>query len=500
MATLNLGRVGFVNKGTYSDTTPYKINDVVTYNRGTYACIEANTGNLPTDIAYWQVWVENTAPSNTGEGATGTWNIDITGSASELNNKVESITVISNTLVERDINGNINTNTVNISEAATSDIATKYYVETNNDGYLRPKLLSDVKTEIAGDKVSKNGNETIGGVKTFSSSPIVPTPTAGNQAVNRDYVNNKYSGFKNYIINGNFDIWQRGTSQTNSGYGSADRWHNSNAGSTKTHSRVACTDTERALFNASYFSRTVVSSVPGNGNYVQKVQRIEDITKLAGKKVTLSFWAKADTNKNIAIEFEQIFGTGGTSSGGVGGIGAQKILLTTTWTKYTIIADIPSIIGKTIGTDGVHTSFTSVHFWLDAGSNFNLSTANLGQQSGTFDIAQVQLEEGSVATPFEQRPVGLELSLCQRYYEVVDVKEQPQAAVFYNNWRYLPVVSFTLKRVIPTASFLSSVIYPNAVTYSTDYLYNVTRTTVGLVDMMTRGTLYTYSIALDAEL
>ena len=155
MATINLGRVGFVNKGTYSNTTPYKVNDVVTYNRGTYACIQANTGNLPTDIAYWQVWVENTSPSNIGEGATGTWDINITGSAAKLNNKVESIPVIANTLVERDSNGNINTNTINVSETATVDVSTKYYVETNNDGYLRPKSLANVKTEIAGDKVSK---------------------------------------------------------------------------------------------------------------------------------------------------------------------------------------------------------------------------------------------------------------------------------------------------------------------------------------------------------
>jgi hypothetical protein len=58
-----------------------------------------------------------------------------------------------------------------------------------------------------------------------------------------------------------------------------------------------------------------------------------------------------------------------------------------------------------------------LNIWLDAGSAFNARTNSLGQQSGTFDIAQVQVEPGPVDTPFERRPIGTELALCQRYYE-----------------------------------------------------------------------------------
>lgn len=243
-------------------------------------------------------------------------------------------------------------------------------------------------------------------------------------------------GFKNYIINGNFDVWQYGTSQTISGYGSDDRWVNYNAGSTKIHSQVLCTDTELALFNASKFSRTVVSSVIGVANYAYKLQHIEDVTKLAGKKVTISFWAKSDSNKNVAIELIQSFGTGGTPSAPVYNIGSQQVLLSSAWQKKTITVEIPSIVRKTLGTDGVHTSSTAINFWFDAGSNLNARTASLGQQSGTFDIAQVQIEEGSVATPFENRPYGLELSLCQRYYETS-----------YNNGQYAGQASTTISAV-----------------------------------------------------
>jgi len=231
-------------------------------------------------------------------------------------------------------------------------------------------------------------------------------------------------GRKNYLINGNFDSWQYGTSQSISGYGSDDRWINLNVGSTKTHSMVNATDTERALFNASKFSRMVVSSVAGASNYVQKVQAIEDVTKLAGKTVTLSFWAKADSNKNIAIAFRQIFGSGGTPSVQVTGIGVQLVALTTAWQKKTLTITLPSIVGKSIGTDGVHTSAVALDIVYECGTTISPSWVNLGQQSGTFDIAEVKIEDGSVATdgwhPYDGE-FGGEVQACQRYYEVLGI-------------------------------------------------------------------------------
>lgn len=218
--------------------------------------------------------------------------------------------------------------------------------------------------------------------------------------------------FRNKLINGNFDVWQRADSQTSSGYGSDDRWNNLNVGSTKTHSKVAFALGQTDVpGNPKYFSRTVVSSVAGASNYVLKAQSIEGVNTLAGKKAILSFWAKADTNKDMAIEFYQNFAGG---SANVSGIGAQKVTLTTSWKRHEVIVDVPSVAGKTTGIN--ENDNLTIHFWFDAGSNFNSRTDNLGQQSGTFDIAQVQLEEGSVASPFDHRPYGLELSLCQRYY------------------------------------------------------------------------------------
>jgi len=224
---------------------------------------------------------------------------------------------------------------------------------------------------------------------------------------------------KNYLINGDFSSWEYATSQTSSGYGSDNRGYNLHSGSTKTHSRMVSTNTERELFSAENFSRTVVSSVAGAGNFVQKTQLIENVNKMAGKTVTLSLLAKADSTKNIAVEFTQCFGSGGSPSAQITGIGSQLIQLTNTWQWKGITVALPSLAGKALGTDGVHTSFTGLSFWFDAGSSFDTRTASLGQQSGTFDIAEIKIEDGSVATdgwhPYDGE-FGGEVQARQRYY------------------------------------------------------------------------------------
>jgi hypothetical protein len=225
------------------------------------------------------------------------------------------------------------------------------------------------------------------------------------------------SSFRNKIINGNFDFWQRGTSQTSAGYGSADRWYCDNIGSTKTTSRQTFTLGQTDVpGNPTYFCRTVVSSVAGASNYVNILQRIEGVQNLSGKTATLTFYAKADSAKPIAVSLVQNFGTTGSPSSRVLAIGSTKVNLTTSWARYDVVVSIPSITGKTLGTD--NNDFLTVVFWFDTGSS-NTESASLGQQSGTFDIARVSLVEGdarSDSDPFSPRHIQQELALCQRYY------------------------------------------------------------------------------------
>lgn len=312
-------------------------------------------------------------------------------------------------------------------------------------------------------------------IKPSSTGTGTFTIEAPNSNYNRNFMlpdesgvvitNNRQLSFRNKIINGNFDIWQRGTSQTTIGYGSADRWVCGNVGTTKTASQqsfaLGQTDVPG---NPKYYMRHEITSVAGANNECRVVQKIESVLTLTGKQATLSFWAKANSNKNIAIEFVQSFGTGGTPSTAITGIGSQLVALTTSWKQYTITVNIPSITGKTIGTNGDDS--LSVHFWFDAGSSLASRTANLGQQSGTFDIAQVQLEEGSVATPFEERPIGVELALCQRYYEksylldtypgTVGGLGAMSSAILTTYLLHSPTTRFiTRKRGIPSVSIYS---------------------------------------------
>lgn len=218
----------------------------------------------------------------------------------------------------------------------------------------------------------------------------------------------------NYIINGNFDFWQRGASASlsTSTY-LADRWLNGFLNNNSANiSRQTFANIAGEPPGSKYFHRFEYPSSTNNSNErVNVLQRIEDVTRLAGKTVTVSMWVKANANKFIAIEIQQIFGI----SPAINGSGSKKFAIGTTWQKITHTISIPSVEGKSIG----DTNYTGLIIWLSAGSDINDRTDSLGNQSGTFDIAQVKLEEGDTATPFVLAggTIEGELAACQRYYE-----------------------------------------------------------------------------------
>lgn len=232
---------------------------------------------------------------------------------------------------------------------------------------------------------------------------------------------------RNKITDGAFDYWDA-TTQTTTGFLSDIMWHNDHLGTTKTHSRQSLTagvdlpsiDCPRLQF----YSRTVVTSVAGVNNFCRKYQAIEDVRTLAGKSAILSFYAKADATKTLGINLEQNFGTGGSPSAAVASISPQLVNLTTSWVRYSVPVVIPSISGKVLGTNADHRLF--VAFWFDAGSAiaapYGIST--VGQKSGTYDITGVQLEEGTLASEFEDLHPTIAQQLVERHYQKIGGESQ----------------------------------------------------------------------------
>src|SRR6056300_447435 len=70
MATVNLGSIKFKWKGTYAGGTAYTIDDVVSYNGSSYISIQAGTGNLPTDTAYWEQMSQKGTDGTNGTDGT----------------------------------------------------------------------------------------------------------------------------------------------------------------------------------------------------------------------------------------------------------------------------------------------------------------------------------------------------------------------------------------------------------------------------------------------
>ena len=222
---------------------------------------------------------------------------------------------------------------------------------------------------------------------------------------------------KNKIINGNFGIWQRGTTFTANGSFTADRYRMDFSGTgtaqTVTQQSFTAGAAPVAGYESQYFVRNAVTGGTGTGSLVVFTQKIEDVRTYAGQTVTLSFWAKSTSGTpSIGLDLYQDFGSGGSSTVSNGG---TKVAITTSWTRYSATISLASISGKTIGSG----SHLGARLWFSSGSDFNSLNGSLGLQSNTFDIWGMQLEVGSKATPFQTASGGspqAELAMCQRYY------------------------------------------------------------------------------------
>jgi len=213
--------------------------------------------------------------------------------------------------------------------------------------------------------------------------------------------------FRQALINGNFDVWQRGTSiaMTAANAYTADRWYaeTATAGTDKTVSRQDGTGVEGSYYCARV---AMVGDVDELLTFSQALES-QDSIKFRGKKLTLSFYARGGAefvadNPTLVCKIRTGKGTD------------QKVLafttladaisadetLTTGWQKFTITTT--NVIASDITQIGISFAFTH---------------AGAGVTTNYFEVTQVQLCAGGVALPFMPKSFEDELRACQRYYE-----------------------------------------------------------------------------------
>ena len=267
---------------------------------------------------------------------------------------------------------------------------------------------------------------------------------------------------ENRIINGAFDFWQRGTSSTSVGYVAADRWAQFSSGGTVTQSRQAFTlgDTF-GNNNPAFFLRQTVSGQSTSSQYALTTHHVEGVRSYAGQTITVLGWARRSSGSgNMAVSVDQNFGSGGSPSSQVQSAG-QTVTLTSSWAAFAVTFAVPSISGKTLGTN--NNDSLQFIFWSSAGSNLNARTNSLGLQTIGVDLWGIHIKQGTHTTSavdlYRQPELGPELARCQRYYE--RISEFDENSLFWsgnttNGFTYFTSGGYKVeKRVASTVTILT---------------------------------------------
>jgi hypothetical protein len=259
-------------------------------------------------------------------------------------------------------------------------------------------------------------------------------PTSGSLVT----INGTAPSNRNLIINGAMQVAQRGTSSTASTYGTVDRFRPSYTSGTVTQTQQSLTSGDPYDEGFRHFLRTT-NTTAGSDDATEEreIRYYVEAQNLASSGwnytsstsyLTLSFWARSSVGGTYYVLNRSVDGTNQSYT-------FSFTLTANTWTKVT--HSIPGNSNITVDNDNgvgfqvrvstdLGTNFTDSGHTLNTWAAFNnasrcpdFSHDWAGTTDATFDITGVQLEVGSVATPFEHRSYGQELSLCQRYYQLM---------------------------------------------------------------------------------
>jgi hypothetical protein len=313
-------------------------------------------------------------------------------------------------------------------------------------------------------------------ISTTTQSIAPSQGTVGWAQLNSDTQQDLGISFKNKIINGAMTIAQRGTSFSGITVSNTDGWpadrfrlRNSDSVSVLTVSNVA--DAPAGFVNSAKAEVTTINATPNNETFIEQVIEGNNLLGFgygtsSAQSFTLSFWVKASVVGTYNVWF---LNAAPSKAAGA----TYTVTVANTWQKVsmTIAGDTAAAIASN-NSAGIY-----VRWYLDIGApgigplNAVWSASNVGNRmvsgsvrlcstlGATFYLTGVQLEVGTQATTFDNRSIGTELLLCQRYYEVITGNAETYTLQLYatnnfSNFRghWFPKVT---KRAAPTFAILS---------------------------------------------
>lgn len=211
------------------------------------------------------------------------------------------------------------------------------------------------------------------------------------------------------LFNSQFHVWQRGanfTSIVNNQY-CADRWKSSYDGSGGVYDIVRNNaNADMTTMSASpYYARLTCTTAPTGQTYNRFRQILPSVRMLAGTTITVSAVLRANTSPVTLpeIQFVQYFGTGGSPSSTVFTTVTSSAVIATSIARYSWSVTVPTVTGKTIGSNKDDLVYLS--FGLPLNATYSL------------DVFSVQVDIGDVALEIPELDFNSELQRCQHFYQ-----------------------------------------------------------------------------------
>ena len=198
----------------------------------------------------------------------------------------------------------------------------------------------------------------------------------------------------NYIINGAFDIWQRGTSFTSGSTFTADRWSIGASGT------VAQSTDVPGNTGITYSIKNTAAKTNWIFAHGIELLKTGDSSQFSGIH-TFSFYGKFDSGASVTAYLYYADASGG---GNQANIGSMNAVGTGAWERYSFQLDMSAVSANATN------KCVRVAIYNLSGVTFN-----------TVAITGVQLEKGSVATPFRRNANSIqgELAACERYFQTL---------------------------------------------------------------------------------